>query len=82
MPMSTCFVRFAAPIPTALDQDSIEAAIADPASHRPRSKMTRRADAIRAIGVATFKRAGEPLFGKPSVDTPHSRLGKQDLQRA
>jgi len=65
-----------------LDLASMDAAIADPASHR--AEVEENQDALAASGhwgVPTFVFEGEPFFGEDRIDTLRWRLGKKGLQR-
>jgi len=65
-----------------LDLDSMDAAIADPASHR--AAVEENQDALAKAGhwgVPTFVFQGEPFFGEDRIDTLRWRLGKHALQR-
>jgi 2-hydroxychromene-2-carboxylate isomerase len=65
-----------------LDLASMDAAIADPASHR--ATVEENQEALTKAGhwgVPTFVFEGEPFFGEDRVDTLRWRLGKSKLQR-
>ena len=65
-----------------LDLASMDAAIADPASHR--ATVEANQDALAKAGhwgVPTFVLEGEPFFGEDRIDTLRWRLGKKGLQR-
>jgi len=65
-----------------LDLASMDAAIADPASHR--AAVEENQDALAKAGhwgVPTFVFEGEPFFGEDRIDTLRWRLGKHALQR-
>jgi 2-hydroxychromene-2-carboxylate isomerase len=65
-----------------LDLASMDAAIADPASHR--AAVEESQDALAQAGhwgVPTFVLGGEPFFGEDRIDTLRWRLGKMGLQR-
>lgn len=65
-----------------LDLASMDAAIADPTSHR--ATVDESQDALAKSGhwgVPTFVFEGEPFFGEDRIDTLRWRLGKHALQR-
>jgi 2-hydroxychromene-2-carboxylate isomerase len=65
-----------------LDLAAMDAAIADPASHR--AAVEANQDALARAGhwgVPTFVFDGEPFFGEDRIDTLRWRLGKRGLQR-
>ena len=65
-----------------LDLASMDAAIADPASHR--AAVEESQDALAKSGhwgVPTFVFEGEPFFGEDRIDTLRWRLEKHGLQR-
>jgi len=65
-----------------LDLAAMDAAIADPASHR--SEVEGNQDALGKSGqwgVPTFVIEGEPFFGEDRIDTLRWRLGKMGLRR-
>ncbi len=65
-----------------LDLASMDAAIADPASHRAAVEENQEALAKAGHwGVPTFVLDGEPFFGEDRIDTLRWRLGKKGLQR-
>jgi 2-hydroxychromene-2-carboxylate isomerase len=65
-----------------LDLASMDAAIADPASHRATVEENQEALAKAGHwGVPTFVPEGEPFFGEDRIDTLRWRLGKKGLQR-
>lgn len=65
-----------------LDLASMDAAIADPASHRAAVEENQAALAQAGHwGVPTFAFEGEPFFGEDRIDTLRWRLAKQGLQR-
>lgn len=65
-----------------LDLASMDAAIADPASHRAAVEENQKALAKAGHwGVPTFVLDGEPFFGEDRIDTLRWRLGKKGLQR-
>ncbi len=65
-----------------VDLASMDAAIADPASHRQEVEENQAAlVAAGHWGVPTFVIDGEPFFGEDRVDTLRWRLGKMGLQR-
>jgi 2-hydroxychromene-2-carboxylate isomerase len=60
----------------------MDAAIADPASHR--AAVEENQDALAKSGhwgVPTFVFEGEPFFGEDRIDTLRWRLGRKGLQR-
>jgi 2-hydroxychromene-2-carboxylate isomerase len=66
-----------------LDLSSMDAAIADPASHR--GTVEESQDALAKAGhwgVPTFVFEGEPFFGEDRIDTLRWRLARHALQRA
>ncbi len=66
-----------------LDLAAMDAAIADPASHRARVEENQRALATAGHwGVPTFVFNGEPYFGEDRIDTLRWRLGQHALQRS
>lgn len=66
-----------------LDLAAMDAAIADPASHRAAVEENQEALAKAGHwGVPTFAFEGEPFFGEDRIDTLRWRLGKRGLQRA
>lgn len=65
-----------------LDLASMDAAIANPASHR--ATIEENQEALAAAGhwgVPTFVFEGEPFFGEDRIDTLRWRLGKRGLQQ-
>ena len=65
-----------------VDLASMDAAIADPASHRKEVEENQAALAAAGHwGVPTFVIKGEPFFGEDRIDTLRWRLGKLGLQR-
>jgi 2-hydroxychromene-2-carboxylate isomerase len=65
-----------------LDLASMDAAIADPASHRQTVEENQTALAAAGHwGVPTFVFEGEPFFGEDRIDTLRWRLGRKGLQR-
>jgi 2-hydroxychromene-2-carboxylate isomerase len=65
-----------------LDLESMEAAIAEPASHDAEIEANQQAlTAAGHWGVPTFVFEGEPFFGEDRIDTLRWRLGKAGLQR-
>jgi 2-hydroxychromene-2-carboxylate isomerase len=65
-----------------LELASMDAAIADPASHR--ATVDKNQEALAKAGhwgVPTFVLEGEPFFGEDRIDTLRWRLGKRQLQR-
>ena len=65
-----------------LDLSTMEAAIADPASHRATVDANQSALAQSGHwGVPTFVFEGEPFFGQDRIDTLAWRLGKRGLAR-
>jgi 2-hydroxychromene-2-carboxylate isomerase len=65
-----------------LDLASMDAAIAEPASHRVAVEENQAALAKAGHwGVPTFVLEGEPFFGEDRIDTLRWRLGKMGLQR-
>lgn len=65
-----------------LDLASMDAAIADPASHRKTVEENQEALAKAGHwGVPTFVVEGEPFFGEDRIDTLRWRLGRKGLQR-
>lgn len=66
-----------------LDLAAMDAAIADPASHRARVEENQKALAQAGHwGVPTFVFEGEPFFGEDRIDTLRWRLGQHALQRS
>jgi len=66
-----------------LELAAMDAAIADPASHRARVEENQKALAEAGHwGVPTFVFSGEPFFGEDRIETLRWRLGKHGLQRA
>ena len=66
-----------------LDLASMEAAIAEPASHRAAVEENQAALAAAGHwGVPTFVYEDEPFFGEDRIDTLRWRLGKDALSRA
>jgi len=66
-----------------LELAAMDAAIADPASHRARVEENQKALAEAGHwGVPTFVFNGEPFFGEDRIETLRWRLGKHGLQRA
>jgi 2-hydroxychromene-2-carboxylate isomerase len=66
-----------------LDLASMDAAIADSASHRTAVEDSQDALATAGHwGVPTFVFEGEPFFGEDRIDTLRWRLGKRGLQRS
>jgi 2-hydroxychromene-2-carboxylate isomerase len=66
-----------------LDLAAMDAAIADPASHRKTVEESQTALARAGHwGVPTFVFNGEPFFGEDRIDTLRWRLAKHALQRA
>lgn len=66
-----------------LELAAMDAAIADPASHRARVEENEKALAEAGHwGVPTFVFNGEPFFGEDRIETLRWRLGKHGLQRA
>jgi len=65
-----------------LDLAAMDAAIADPASHRKTVEESQE-DLAKSghWGVPTFVFEGEPFFGEDRLDTLRWRLGKNGLQR-
>jgi 2-hydroxychromene-2-carboxylate isomerase len=65
-----------------LDLASMDAAIADPASHKQEVEENQAALAAAGHwGVPTFVFEGEPFFGEDRIDTLRWRLGRKGLQR-
>ena len=65
-----------------LELASMDAAIADPVSHRATVEENQQAlTKAGHWGVPTFVFAGEPFFGEDRIDTLRWRLGKSKLQR-
>ena len=65
-----------------LDLASMDAAIADPASHRATVEESQAAlTRTGQWGVPTFAFENEPFFGEDRIDTLRWRLGKHALQR-
>jgi len=65
-----------------LELASMEAAIADPASHHATVEANQQALAKAGHwGVPTFVIDGEPFFGEDRIDTLRWRLGKMGLRR-
>jgi 2-hydroxychromene-2-carboxylate isomerase len=65
-----------------LDLAAMDAAIADPASHKQEVEENQAALAAAGHwGVPTFVFEGEPFFGEDRIDTLRWRLGKKGLQR-
>jgi 2-hydroxychromene-2-carboxylate isomerase len=65
-----------------LELASMDAAIADPASHRAAVEENQAALAAAGHwGVPTFVVEGEPFFGEDRIDTLRWRLGKKALAR-
>ncbi len=65
-----------------LELASMDAAIADPASHRAAVDESQEALAKSGHwGVPTFVIDGEPFFGEDRIDTLRWRLGKKGMQR-
>ncbi len=65
-----------------LDLASMDAAIADPASHLAAVEESQEALAKSGHwGVPTFVFEGEPFFGEDRIDTLRWRLGRRGLQR-
>ena len=65
-----------------LDLASMDAAIADPTSHRAAVQENQAALAKAGHwGVPTFVFEGEPFFGEDRIDTLRWRLGNHSLQR-
>ena len=65
-----------------LDLEAMDAAIADPASHREEVDANQAAlDASGHWGVPTFVYSGEPFFGQDRIDSLCFRLAKDDLAR-
>lgn len=65
-----------------LELASMDAAIADPVSHR--ATVEENQEALTKAGhwgVPTFVFEGEPFFGEDRIDTLRWRLGKSKLQR-
>ncbi len=65
-----------------LDLASMDAAIADPSSHR--AAIEEKQQALAAAGhwgVPTFVFEGEPFFGEDRIDTLRWRLAKNGLRR-
>ncbi|MCG6952247.1 MAG: DsbA family protein [Betaproteobacteria bacterium] len=66
-----------------LELAAMDAAIAEPASHRARVEENQRALADAGHwGVPTFVFDGEPFFGEDRIDTLRWRLGQHALQRS
>ena len=66
-----------------LDLASMDAAIAEPASHRAAVEENQAALAAAGHwGVPTFVYEDEPFFGEDRIDTLRWRLGKDALSRA
>jgi 2-hydroxychromene-2-carboxylate isomerase len=65
-----------------LDLASMDAATADPASHKQEVEENQAALAAAGHwGVPTFVFEGEPFFGEDRIDTLRWRLGRKGLQR-
>jgi len=65
-----------------LELASMDAAIADPATHRATVDENQKALTNAGHwGVPTFVFEGEPFFGEDRIDTLRWRLGKHQLQR-
>jgi len=65
-----------------LDLESMEAAIAEPASHLAEVEENQAAlSAAGHWGVPTLVHAGEPFFGEDRIDTLRWRLGRDGLER-
>ena len=66
-----------------LDLAAMDAAIAEPASHRARVEENQKAlSEAGHWGVPTFVFEGEPFFGEDRIDTLRWRLGQHALQRS
>jgi len=66
-----------------LDLAAMEAAIAEPASHRATVEENQIAlTQVGHWGVPTFVFEGEPFFGEDRIDTLRWRLGKHGLKRS
>lgn len=66
-----------------LDLDSMDAAIADPASHEAEVEANHLAlEKAGHWGVPTFEFNGEPFFGQDRIDSLRWQLGKAGLARS
>jgi len=76
------YIRVDWPHRAGLDLAAMDAAIADPASHRATVEESQEALAAAGHwGVPTFVFEGEPFFGEDRIDMLRWRLGKHHLQR-
>ena len=65
-----------------LDLDSMDEAIADPASHRKEVEANQvELESAGHWGVPTFEFSGEPFFGQDRIDTLRWQLEKSSLRR-